>query len=111
MAKHKPFNFQSSIRTGNTRSHTGKSPQTAIASTTSSAAGHPAALAFSPSMRDALYFSSKRQQPLLTPDAVRKAFGPAQTLGAPKEVRMAMDNALEQAGFYSLLQHGLDMGV
>lgn len=109
MAKHKPFNSQSSIRTGATGSHTRKSPQTAIA-TTSSAAGRPSALAFSPSARDALYFSNKRS-PMMTPDAVRQAYGPAKTLGAPEEVRMAMDNALEQAGFYSLLQHGLDMGV
>lgn len=89
------------------RTH-GNIPQTAIA--TPPAAGRPARLALSPSTRDALSFSQPVKR-LLTPDAVRQAYGPARTLGAPEDVRMAMDNALEQAGFYSLLQHGLDMGV
>lgn len=108
MAKHKPFNSQSSIRTGTTGSHTEKSPQTAIASTPP-AAGRSARLAFSPTMRDALSFEKQRHIP--TPDEARKMFSPAITLGAPEDVRVAMDSALEDAGFYSLIQHGLDMGV
>jgi hypothetical protein len=47
----------------------------------------------------------------MTPEEARRFFGPAKTLGAPESARMAMDQALEDAGFYNLLQHGLDMGV
>jgi phage-related protein (TIGR01555 family) len=47
----------------------------------------------------------------MTPEEARRFFGPAKTLGAPESARMAMDQALEDAGFYSLLQHGMDMGV
>lgn len=84
----------------------GASPQTAIAHP---AAGRPQRLAFSPIVGDALSFG--RQKHIPTPDEARKMFGPALTLGAPKEAQLAMDSALEAAGFYSLLQHGLDMGV
>ena len=104
MAKHRsPLHSQKQ-----TGPDTGKSPQTAIA-TTPPAAGRSVRLAFSPTMRDALSFPSPKR--LMTPMEVREAYGPARTLGAPEDVRMAMDNALDQAGFYSLLQHGIDMGV
>lgn len=89
-------------------SNAAKSPQTAIASTPP-AAGRSARLAFSPSMRDALSFPVHHAIP--TPDDIRKLYGPARTLGAPEEVRVAMDHALENAGLYSLLQHGIDLGV
>ena len=109
MAKHRLSNRSSEQ---NTRKDTsfpaGKSPQTAIA--TSTAAGRSARLAFSPFMRDALSITQSKR-PLLTPDEVRAIYGPAKTLGAPKEVQLAMDSALEQSGFYSLIQHGMDMGV
>ena len=109
MAKsHRKSISSSSITNRTTGPDTGKSPQTAIASTPP-AAGRSARLAFSPTMRDALYFEKQRYIP--TPDEARKMFSPAVTLGAPEDVRLAMDSALEDAGFYSLVQHGLDMGV
>lgn len=82
-------------------------PQTAIAKPT--AVGRPSRLAFSPSVGDALSFSQADKR-VPTPGELRKMYGPAQTLGAPKDVRMAMDSALDSAGFYSLLQHGFEMG-
>lgn len=109
MAKsHRKSISSSSITNRTTGPDTGKSPQTAIASTPP-AAGRSARLAFSPTMRDALSFEKQRYIP--TPDEARKMFSPAITLGAPEDVRVAMDSALEDAGFYSLVQHGLDMGV
>lgn len=107
MAKHKKLNSSSPLTNRHPGNAAGKSPQTAIA--TPPAAGRSARLAFSPVMRDALSFPTPKR--LMTPMEVREAYGPAKTLGAPEGVRMAMDNALDQAGFYSLLQHGLDMGV
>lgn len=108
MAKSHRNSPRSSITNRTTGPDTGKSPQTAIASTPP-AAGRPAKLAFSPTLRDALSFEKQRYIP--TPDEARKMFSPAVTLGAPEDVRLAMDSALEDAGFYSLVQHGLDMGV
>lgn len=109
MAKsHRNSTRSSSITNRTSGPDTGKSPQTAIASTPP-AAGRSARLAFSPTMRDALSFEKQRHIP--TPDEARKMFAPAITLGAPEDVRVAMDSALEDAGFYSLIQHGLDMGV
>lgn len=45
-----------------------------------------------------------------TPDEVRKAFGPAHSLGATDDIRMAMDSQLDSDGVYTLLQHSLQMG-
>lgn len=47
----------------------------------------------------------------ITIEEVRRKYAPPITLGAPKEVRMAMDNALESDGCYSLLQHTIAMGA
>ena len=50
----------------------------------------------------------------LTPtfDEVREMYGPPRTLGATEKVRLAMDSALAaDGGVYSLLQHGLQMGM
>ena len=41
---------------------------------------------------------------------IQKIYGPAATLGAPEEVRLAMDSALESAGVYSLIQHTFELG-
>ena len=71
--------------------HAGLSPQTAIA--TPPAAGRSARLAISTAMRDALYFSGK-QRHIPTLDETRKMYGPAVTLGAPEDMRMAMANRL-----------------
>lgn len=46
----------------------------------------------------------------LTPDEVRRLYGPARTLGAGDDARMAMDGQLEEDGVYTLLQHTLQMG-
>ena len=40
----------------------------------------------------------------------KEIYGPALTLGAPEEVRMACDSQLEQTGVYSLLQHSFALG-
>lgn len=48
----------------------------------------------------------------LTFDEVREMYGPPRTLGATEKVRLAMDSALAaDGGVYSLLQHGLQMGM
>lgn len=45
-------------------------------------------------------------------DEVREMYGPPRTLGATEKVRLAMDSALAaDGGVYSLLQHGLQMGM
>ena len=72
-------------------------------------AGRPARCSVSPSVRDALLMQKQRR--LMTPQEVRDAFGPAKTLGAPQDVVLAMDAALEEQGFFGLVQHGLDMGM
>lgn len=41
---------------------------------------------------------------------VRRAFGPADTVGTPPKVRAAMDAALEASGAYSLIQHAYETG-
>ena len=41
---------------------------------------------------------------------VRKAFAPQKTLGVSDDEYIACDHALESAGFYSLLQHSINMG-
>ena len=46
-----------------------------------------------------------------TPDDISRLYGPAKTLGAPKEVQLAMDTRLADSGVYSLLQHSLELGV
>jgi len=45
-----------------------------------------------------------------TLDDVREVYGPAQTLGAPEDVRVAMDSQLYDSGVYSLIQHTLELG-
>lgn len=46
----------------------------------------------------------------LTPDEIRALYGPARTLGASEETRLAMDSQLEADGVYTLLQHTLQLG-
>ena len=41
----------------------------------------------------------------MTLDEIRKAYAPPVTAGAPENVKVAMDSALESAGYYSLLEH------
>ena len=45
------------------------------------------------------------------PDDISRLYGPAKTLGAPEEVRLAMDARLADSGVYSLLQHSLELGI
>lgn len=49
-----------------------------------------------------------------TPEEIREMFGPAKTLGAPIDkaegLTLSMDSALENSGFYSLVQHAFSMG-
>lgn len=47
----------------------------------------------------------------LTIEEARRRYSPPQTLGCPEERRIAMDNALADAGYYSLLQHTAEMGM
>ena len=66
-------------------------------------------LRISSGVRDALGFSSAGRVPTL--DAVRRAYGPPATLGAPnEEAVLAMDRAMEDRGGYTLLQHGFELG-
>lgn len=46
----------------------------------------------------------------LTPVEVADRYGPARTLGAPDDARIAMDAQLEADGVYTLLQHTLQLG-
>lgn len=46
-----------------------------------------------------------------TEDEIRSMFGPALTLGAPEDVRVAMDNQLADSGVYTLLQHSFRSGM
>lgn len=46
----------------------------------------------------------------LTPDQIREIYGPARTLGASEDVRLAMDSQLQADGVYTLLQHTLQLG-
>lgn len=41
---------------------------------------------------------------------VRKAFAPQKTLGVTEDEYMACDSALNDSGFYSLLQHSINLG-
>ena len=81
-----------------------------ISRTSSPSSPRPSRLALSPALMDTLAFQKKGQQ-YLSPADIRQKYGPAHTLGAPENVRIAMDSAMEQAGFYSLMQHGLDLGM
>ena len=47
---------------------------------------------------------------IYTLDEMSRMFGPAETLGAPEDVRLAMDSALEAGGVYTLLQHACELG-
>ncbi|MDR1920267.1 MAG: DUF1073 domain-containing protein [Candidatus Adiutrix sp.] len=49
--------------------------------------------------------------PIPTLDDLRAKFGPARTLGASEEIRLAADSALESSGAYSLMQHASQMGL
>lgn len=46
----------------------------------------------------------------LTPDEVRRLYGPPRTLGASEEVRLALDSQLAEGGVYTLLQHTFQLG-
>lgn len=46
----------------------------------------------------------------LTMDEARRRYAPPKTMGS-EEQRLAMDSALADAGYYSLLQHTADMGM
>jgi phage-related protein (TIGR01555 family) len=46
-----------------------------------------------------------------TPEEIRAAFGPARTLAASEDMRMAADSQLDGAGVYSLIQHSLSLGM
>ncbi|MCH5277750.1 MAG: DUF1073 domain-containing protein [Desulfovibrionaceae bacterium] len=46
-----------------------------------------------------------------TPEEIRAMYGPARTLGAPDDVRMAMDSQLDSCGVYSLMQHSFELGM
>lgn len=50
------------------------------------------------------------QQPM-TMEQIKGIYGPAKTLGAPKDHALAMDAALDQSGVYDLLQHQFQMGI
>ena len=54
-------------------------------------------------------FAEEQHWATLPPTAaeVRQRFAPARTLGAPRTVTLAQDQALEQSGAYALLQHTL----
>ena len=49
-----------------------------------------------------------------TPARIKELFGPPRTLGAPidrgETLHAAMDSALENSGFYSLIQHAFELG-
>ncbi|WP_369788322.1 anti-CBASS protein Acb1 family protein [Rouxiella sp. WC2420] len=45
-----------------------------------------------------------------TYNEVKALYGPAKTLGAPKEAVLAMDHSLDSGGAYSLLQHAFEHG-
>ena len=47
----------------------------------------------------------------LTLEETRRRYAPPQTLGCPEDRRMAMDAALADSGYYSLLQHTAEMGM
>ncbi|MDC9591443.1 hypothetical protein PSI23_19690, partial [Xenorhabdus sp. XENO-10] len=50
------------------------------------------------------------EQYIPTYDEVKSLYGPAKTLGAPKEAAVAMDSALSSAGAYTLIQHAWEHG-
>ncbi|WP_255430596.1 DUF1073 domain-containing protein [Xenorhabdus sp. TS4] len=50
------------------------------------------------------------EQYIPTYGEVKSLFGPAKTLGAPKEAVMAMDSSLSSSGAYTLIQHAWEHG-
>ena len=46
----------------------------------------------------------------LTIDQIREIYGPARTLGASEDARLALDSQLQADGVYTLLQHTLQLG-
>lgn len=61
---------------------------------------------FSPELRGTL------ERPYIpTEDELRAMYGPARTLGAADDVRVAMDSQLASSGVYTLLQHSFEMGM
>ena len=69
---------------------------------------HISGLSLSAGVREAIEFS---REAVLSAEQVRREWGPPATLGAPEDVKMALDQRLESDGVYTLLQHSLAMGV
>lgn len=68
-----------------------------------------AGLRISPAVSDG--WGGNAIQPIpMTLAETKILYGPAMTLGAPEEVRVACDSQLEQTGVYSLLQHSFALG-
>ena len=78
-------------------------------------AGTREGLSFGAALRGASLGARRSSQPweatTVPLDVVRRHYAPPLTLGAPKEVQMALDSALAQEGCYTLLQHTIAMGA
>lgn len=68
-----------------------------------------AGLRISPAALDSVFPLDQQPVPL-TIEEVRRRFGPAKTLGAPEDIRVACDSQIADSGIYSLLQHSFAMG-
>lgn len=78
----------------------------------SPSAGTPASpSSFAKALRGASVPYAYAPRKAITLAEVRQKYAPPVTLGASKEVQLAMDNALNDSGAYSLLQHTIAMGV
>ncbi|WP_019210825.1 phage portal protein [Yersinia massiliensis] len=62
--------------------------------------------AVSQSLRDKI----DQQGYIPTYGEIKELYGPAKTLGAPKEAVLAMDHSLDSGGSYTLLQHAFEHG-
>lgn len=80
-----------------------------VAATTLTPSRSSAGLHISPAALDGWGASSMQALPMTIAET-KQLYGPAMTLGAPEEVRVACDNQLEQCGVYSLLQHSFALG-
>ena len=67
-------------------------------------AGRPGLVNWRRALEESSQFASPFPPAPLTPEEARRRFGPAQTLGAPEEVRLACDHQLAESGVYNLLQ-------
>ena len=67
----------------------------------------PRRFSLSPMLRD----SVEMMGAVPTIDQVKEKFAPPLTLGTPESVRLALDAQLEEDGYYSLIQHSIEMGV